>query len=138
MSKWSLRLDNYLVTHKISKRQLASELGVSINTLRKWWGSREPSPEHAVKIQKLFGENVSNTTTTFDKSHASSEKEAKGEQAVTNQLPKQGERNEHRSVVVSLLRTTCPFCNNTISRFGHCAFCGQHFVWANIPIDKSL
>ncbi|MFC1874510.1 hypothetical protein ACFLYX_04330, partial [Chloroflexota bacterium] len=26
------------------------------------------------------------------------------------ELPKRGERSEDRSVVVSLLRTTCPFC----------------------------
>jgi transcriptional regulator with XRE-family HTH domain len=138
LSKWSRKLDNYLAVNKISKRQLASELGVSINTLQKWWGSREPSLEHAVKIQELLGENVSTTTTIVDESYASPEKETKDDQVVASQLPKQGERGEHRSVVVSLLRTTCPFCKNTIAQFGHCAYCGQHFVWANIPIDKAL
>ncbi|MFC1968378.1 hypothetical protein ACFLVX_03190 [Chloroflexota bacterium] len=47
MSQWSQKLDAYLAMTKISKKQLALELGISINTLVKWWGRREPSPEYA-------------------------------------------------------------------------------------------
>ena len=109
MSQWSQKLDTYLSLKKLSKKQLALELGISINTLEKWWGRREPSPEHANKILQLLQE-----------------------------LPKQGERDEDRSVVVSLLRTTCPFCEHDVDEFRNCAYCGQHFVWANVPLGKSL
>ncbi len=54
------------------------------------------------------------------------------------EFPKKGERYEDRSVVVSLLRTTCPFCEHGVDDFQNCAYCGQHFVWANVPLDKSL
>ena len=109
MSQWSQKLDTYLSMKKLSKKQLALELGISINTLEKWWGRREPSPEHANKILQLLQE-----------------------------LPKKGERYEDRSVVVSLLRTTCPFCEHDVNEFRNCAYCGQHFVWANVPLGKSL
>ena len=142
MSKWSQKLDAYLAVKKLSKRQLALELGISINTMQKWWGRREPSPEHATKIQRLLHENNSTTTTLSDRSHASPEIETESDEVVAKQLPgespKQGERYEDRSVVVSLLRTTCPFCEHAVDRFQNCAYCGQHFVWANVPVDKSL
>ncbi len=53
------------------------------------------------------------------------------------EFPKKGERDEGRSVVVSLLRTTCPFCERGVDEFRNCAYCGQRFVWANVPLDKS-
>jgi hypothetical protein len=48
-----------------------------------------------------------------------------------------GSRYAERSVVVSLQRTNCPFCSNEITRFCSCAYCGQHFVWANVPLEES-
>ena len=127
MSKWSQKLDVYLTTTKISKKQLALELGISINTLGKWWRSREPSPEHVTKIQRLLHENTSTTMTISDNNSASSGRETA-----------QGERYEDMSAVVSLLRTTCPFCEHAVRRFHNCTNCGQHLVWANVPVDKSL
>jgi len=109
LSQWSQKLDTYLPMKKLSKKQLALELGISINTLGKWWGRREPSPEYATKILQLLRE-----------------------------LPKKGERYEDRSVVVLLLRAICPFCEHDVYEFRNCAYCGQHFVWANVPLDKSL
>ncbi len=138
MSKWSHKLDNYLVNNKISKKQLASELGVSINTLQKWWGNREPSQEHVVKIQELLSDDISDTTAISDNSFDSVGREANDDEIVASQLIKQGERDKERSVVISLLRTTCPFCKNAIIRFRHCTYCGQHFVWANMPLSESL
>ena len=108
MSKWSQKLDKYLATNKISKKQLASKLGISINTLQKWWGNREPSPAHAVKIQDLLDENISVTTTISDNSLEPVERETEGDGIAASQLPKQGERDKERSVVVSLLRTDLP------------------------------
>ncbi len=142
LSKWSQKLDAYLAKTRISKKQLALELGISINTLGKWWRDREPSPEHATKIRQLLHEDTSTTMTISDKHSASPGRETDSDEVVTRQstskFPKQGERYEDRSTVVSLLRTTCPFCKHTVDRFQNCAYCGQHFVWANVPMDKSV
>ena len=174
MSQWTQKLDAYLSRNKLSKKQLASELGISINTLEKWWRRREPSPEHATKIRQLLHEDTPVTMTISDKDSASpgretdivgkvteekqageanfrecreapqSNLEADGlasDEVVARQLPrefpKKAERDEDRPVVVSLLRTTCPFCEHDVEKFQNCAYCGQHFVWANVPLDKS-
>ncbi len=142
MSKWSQKLDAYLAMTKLSKKQLALELGISNNTLQKWWRDREPSPEHAAIIQQLLNVDTSTTMTISDKNSASPGRETASDEVATRQLPrefpKQGERYEDRSAVVSLLRTTCPFCKHAVDRFQNCAYCGQHLVWANVPMDKSL
>jgi len=126
---------------KLSRNQLALELGISINTLRKWWGRREPSPEHATKIRQLLHEDTSTIMITVsDENSASTRSETDCDEVVARQLPrespKQGERYEYRSVVVSLLRTTCPFCEHAVNRFKNCAYCEQHLVWANVPVDR--
>jgi transcriptional regulator with XRE-family HTH domain len=142
LSKWSQKLDAYLAVKKISKRQLSSELGISINTMQKWWGRREPSPEHASKIQQLLNENISTTVTMPDNNAALPVTETDSDEVAAGELIgeslKQGERYEDRSVVVSLLRTICPFCGQAVDRFRNCSYCGQHFVWANVPMDKLL
>jgi transcriptional regulator with XRE-family HTH domain len=141
LSKWSQKLDAYLAMTKLSKRQLALELGISINTLGKWWRGREPSPEHATKIQQLLQESTSTTMTISDKYSASPGRETVNDEVVisqlTRKLSKQGGLYENRSLVVSLLRTICPFCGHAIDRFHLCAYCGQYLVWANVPLDKS-
>ncbi len=141
MSQGSQKLDAYLAMTKISKKQLALELGISINTLGKWWGRREPSPEHVAKIRQLLHESTSTTMTISDKNSASPGRGTASDEVVTRQLPrkfsKQGERYEDRSAVVSLLRTICPFCEHAVDIFQNCAYCGQHFVWANVPTNKS-
>jgi hypothetical protein len=48
-----------------------------------------------------------------------------------------GGRHGERSVVISLQRTSCPFCKHDIAKFYSCAYCGQHFVWANVPLEDS-
>ena len=53
----------------------------------------------------------------------------------TRELPQRGGRYGERSVVISLQRTNCPFCEHDIARFGSCFYCGQHFVWANVPLE---
>lgn len=110
MSEWSKKLDAYIAKTKLSKKQLALKLGISINTLGKWWRSREPSAEHANRIRNLLDEGVS--------------------------IQKQQERQEERAVIVSILRTTCPFCEKAIENFRSCAYCGQDFVWANVPVKE--
>jgi transcriptional regulator with XRE-family HTH domain len=141
LSKWSQKLDAYLAMTNISKKQLALELGISINTLGKWWRGREPSTEHATKIRQLLHENNALTMTASVKYSASTGRETASDEVVARQLPrefsKHGDQSEDRSVIVSLLRTICPFCAHTVNRFQNCAYCGQHLVWANVPIDKS-
>lgn len=141
MSQWSQKLDAYLAETSISKKQLALELGISINTLEKWWGRREPSPGHETKIRQLLHEDTSTMITVSGENFASPVRETASDKVVTRQLPrkfpKQGERYEDRSAVVSLLRTTCPFCKHAVNRFQNCSYCEQHFVWANVPMDKS-
>jgi len=141
LSEWSEKLDAYLSIHKLSKKQLAQELGISINTLDKWWRNREPSPEHAAKLRQLLNGDAPTTTTVPVEDSASPVKEtASSEVAVkppTIGSTDHGKRYEEKSAVISLLRTTCPFCKKAIDRFRHCTHCGQHFVWANVPMDNS-
>jgi hypothetical protein len=65
----------------------------------------------------------------------------KSSEALAGPLPgklnlKEGRYGE-RSIVISLQRTKCPFCSNEITRFRNCAYCGQHFIWANVPLEYS-
>lgn len=54
----------------------------------------------------------------------------------TKELPQEGCRHGERSVVISLQRKSCPFCEHDITRFRRCAYCGQDFVWANVPLES--
>lgn len=60
-------------------------------------------------------------------------------EAMAGQLPEKlhpkGGRYGERSVVISLQRTSCPFCAHEISVLRSCGYCGQHFVWANVPLE---
>ena len=51
------------------------------------------------------------------------------------ELPQKGGRRGERSVVISLQRTSCPFCAHDIARFRIFIYCGQEFVWANVPLE---
>ncbi len=51
------------------------------------------------------------------------------------ELLKKGERYEEKSAVISLQHTTCPFCGHGIAQFRSCVYCGQHLVWANVPME---
>jgi len=103
----------------ISKRELAEELGISIDTLSKWWRNREPSPEYAAKLERLLGGEVATSPPT---------RESGGVKAASRQTSqeesKQVNRYEERSVVISLQRTTCPFCQRPVDRFCGCTHCG--------------
>jgi len=56
---------------------------------------------------------------------------------IPSEFPKKGARYEERSVVISLQRTSCPFCAHDIAKFASCLYCGQHFVRASLPIEKN-
>ncbi len=51
-------------------------------------------------------------------------------------FPKKGERYEEMPVVISLQRAGCPFCAHDITIFDNCRYCGQHFVWAGVPLEN--
>lgn len=141
MSEWSQKLDAYLSTNELSKKQLAQQLDISINTLDKWWRHREPSAEHAAKLRQLLQEDTSAVATVAAEPPPPPLRENPRVRVLVDHpatgLSKQGKRHEEKSAVVSLLRTTCPFCKRSIVRFRNCPGCGQHFVWANVPVDKS-
>ena len=128
MSQWTPKLNEYLIKTKISKKQLAEQLGVSINTLQKWWGNREPSPEYTEKIKVLLSVGVDNTN------DASMDVTTNVVVVDEQDQGTERERFKDKSVIISLLRTTCPFCESVIERFRNCPSCGQHFVWVNVPI----
>ena len=88
MSQWSQKIDAYLAKTNISKKQLALDLGISINTLGKWWKDREPSPEHETKIRQLLYESTSAKITISDKNSASPGKGTASDKVVTRQLPR--------------------------------------------------
>jgi len=139
LSELSQKLDVYLATKELSKRQLALELDISINTLEKWWRNREPSAEHATRILQLLQEEDSDAVAVSQEGPASPASQTDVPKVVpihvTTGMSKQGKRHEERPAVVSLLRTRCPFCEHAIERFRSCPDCGQHFVWANVPMD---
>ena len=65
----------------------------------------------------------------------------KSSEVTARQLPrelpqKEGWRYGERSVVISLQRTSCSFCGHDIARFHRCVYCGQDFVWANVPLES--
>jgi len=141
LSQWADKLDIYLVKTGITKKQLAERLDISINTVGKWWRDREPSPEYVAKIEQLLLEDTtSDTTLSGINASATGEEKDRG-CTLVEQSPEEstnrGKRFQDNSVVISLLRTTCPFCANVVERYRNCPNCGQHFVWANVPLERS-
>ena len=87
-------------------------------------------------------EEPQESVTTGPSGHLQEESHhGKSPEVITKQqlrgLPPKGGRHEERSVVMSLQRTRCPFCAHDIVRFRSCAYCGQQFVWANVPLENS-
>ncbi len=44
-------------------------------------------------------------------------------------------RRKERAVLISLERTSCPFCGHDVARFCSCVSCGQQLVWASLPLE---
>ncbi len=143
MNQWAEQLDEYLAGAKISKKQLAENMGISINTMGKWWRDREPSAEHAAKVRQLLADSgVSAVRATLPAAAAVApvavieEKKAPVKE-YTEDAADRGERYKAGAVIISLSRTTCPFCGKALGKFQNCAACGQHFVWAQVPLGTS-
>jgi len=111
-----------------TKKSMAGFLKVHPDTLGDYFSGRKfPRSDIASRLSELtnikylkdyLGQNPGTIARQLSREH-----------------PQRGERYGERSVVISLQRTKCPFCAHDITRFGSCVHCGQHFVWANIPLE---
>ena len=118
-----------------TKKDMASFLGVHPDTLGDYFSGRKfPRSDIAERLSGLTNigwlkPDVGNLSSP----EVITEKPEIG-------LPQEEGRYGERSVVISLQRTRCPFCAHDIVRLCSCPHCGQHFVWANIPLenDESL
>ena len=129
-----------------TKKALAGFLEVHPDTLGDYFsGRRLPKSDIANRLWELANieclkpeVGVSTTPPDLLKEESRLEKspEAMAGQPPGKLCPKGGRYGE-RSIVISLQRTNCPFCSNEIARFQSCTYCGQHFVWANVPLERS-
>jgi hypothetical protein len=114
-----------------TKKDLAGFLGVHPDTLGDYFSGRKfPRSDIADRLSRLtYIGCLRPEPDNFSLLEVATEQPEMG-------LPPEGGRHGERSVVISLERTTCPFCVHDIVRFRSCAHCGQHFVWANIPLEN--
>ena len=120
-----------------TKKVLAGFLKVHPDTLGEYFSGRKfPRSDIANRLGELT--NIGCLKHDFD-SDLSSEMVPHPEviaRQPTRELPQEGGRHGERSVVISLQRVSCPFCEHDITRFRRCAYCGQEFVWANVPLES--
>ncbi len=94
-----------------------------------------PPPGVAASREKPQEPDITGLTGLSEEKHRSGEIP----EVIARQLPKEfpGEerRYKERPAVISLERTSCPFCAHDIAKFRSCVHCGQHFVWANVPVE---
>ncbi len=111
-----------------TKKALAGFLKVHPDTLGDYFSGRKfPRSDIANRLSEL-------TSIECLKGYLGKNPEATAGQ-LPRKLTQKGGRQEERSVVISLQRTNCPFCAHNIARFHSCDYCGQHFVWANVPLE---
>jgi hypothetical protein len=120
-----------------TKKALATFLKVHPDTVGEYFSGRTfPRSDIADRLGDLT--NIGWLKNDFD-SGLSSEMVPNTEVTAiqpTKELPKEGWRYGERSVVISFQRNLCPFCGHDIIRFRRCAYCGQDFVWANVPLES--
>ena len=93
------------------------------------------APRVAASIGKPAEPDITGVAGKFEeKGHLGKIPEVRARQT-PKELVKKGERDKEASVVISLQRNICPFCGHDIAQFTSCQYCGQHFVWANVPIE---
>jgi hypothetical protein len=120
-----------------TKKALAAFLGVHPDTVGDYFsGRRFPRSDIASRLGKLT--DIGCLQHNPD-SNLSPEMMPSPEVTVrqpTKETPREAWRHGERSVVISLQRRSCPFCEHDITRFRRCAYCGQEFVWANVPLES--
>jgi hypothetical protein len=120
-----------------TKKALAGFLKVHPDTVGEYFSGRTfPRSDIADRLGGLT--NIGCLKHDFD-SDLSSEMVPHPEviaRQLPRELPQEGWRYGERSVVISFQRASCPFCKHDITRFRRCAYCGQYFVWANVPLES--
>jgi len=151
-----------------TKRALAGHLEIHPDTLGDYFSGRKfPKPDIASRLGDLTkisclnhdGANLPSGAVPQDSSttppllagasgvvsagqpdnecHLAKSPEAHGQQPSRHFL-KKGERQGHGAVVISLQRAGCPFCEHPIGGLANCAYCGQHFIRANVPLSRTF
>jgi hypothetical protein len=72
----------------------------------------------------------------YDSKNSGDVMKRKAPREAPREATKKGDRYTERSIVVSFQRTICPLCGHIIREFRDCANCGQHFTWANVPLEQ--
>ena len=96
-----------------------------------------PAPRVAVSIEKPPEPDITGVAGPSEERNRLGKTPQVMARQIPSEFPKKGARYEERSVVISLQRTSCPFCAHDIAKFASCLYCGQHFVRASLPIEKN-
>jgi len=92
-------------------------------------------PGVAASIEKPQEQDITDLTGLFEEEYRSGKIPEVTARQPPKELPREEGRYKESSVVISLERTSCPFCAHDIAKFRSCVYCGQHFVWANVPVE---
>jgi len=95
-----------------------------------------PLPNSVTSLEYSTEPDVSSTPGLSEHEYSSG-KNLESKSGQLSGKSKKGERYGERSVVISFQRTSCPFCMKEVSEFRSCGYCGQNFVWANVPIKRN-
>jgi hypothetical protein len=115
-----------------TKKELAGFLKVHRDTIGEYFsGKSTPMPDIATRLYEL-----TNIACLKPDVGSTSSAEIPPESSAASPITQKGERRGERAVVISLRRTSCPFCAHEISALSSCGYCGQHFVWASLPLDE--
>ena len=120
-----------------TKKALADSLKVHPDTLGDYFsGKRFPKGGIASRLWELTKIVCLKPCMDGDPSSGISSKD--DYRSGSSESVKKGERYGERSVVISLQRASCPFCGQVVKEFHDCIHCGQHFVWANVPLEQHV
>ena len=92
-----------------------------------------PPPGVAASIEKPQEPDI--THLTGQEKYRSGEIPEVQDRQIPNEFSGEQRRYKERAVIISLERTSCPFCAHDIAQFRSCVYCGQQFVWANVPVE---
>jgi hypothetical protein len=106
--------------------------------------SKEPSSTPTVPGRSNVDEPIAKPHATNNVGGHSNVSKTEGlqlkgtERAIDEPISDKRKRELEDSVVISFQRNKCPFCGHDLTQFFNCANCGQHFVWANIPVEYDM
>jgi hypothetical protein len=118
-----------------TKKALAAFLDVHRDTIGDYFSGRKfPRSDIAKRLYELTDVECLKHNSDRDFSSEMMPHPEVTAREPTRELLQEGERWGERSAVISIQRASCPFCGHNIVRFRRCAYCGQDFVWANVPV----